>query len=95
MKIFENSKNNLMYSDTDSLVYDIRHPDIYDCINNHSMNFDLSDSKQADLKDDANKKVGPVFATAAEKAEVLWVEIKRRNDLVSAWLDSFRTEAVS
>jgi hypothetical protein len=31
---------------------------------------------------DANKKVGPILTTAAEKAEALWVEVKRRNDLV-------------
>ena len=52
-------------------------------------------AKTETLLNDANKKVGPVFATAAEKAEVLWVEIKRRNDLVSAWLVSLRTKAVS
>ena len=35
------------------------------------------------ILNDANKKVGPILTTAAEKAEILWAEIKRRNDLVS------------
>ena len=55
----ENKKGNynLIYSDTDSLLYDIRHPDIYDWISHNRENFDLSDSKRQDLKDDANKEV--------------------------------------
>jgi hypothetical protein len=32
---------------------------------------------------EANKRMGPYLTTAAVKAEALWVEIKRRNDLVN------------
>ena len=50
-------KYNLIYSDTDSLVYNIKSPDLYDWIKNNKQHFDLSDSLRTDLKDDANKKV--------------------------------------
>ena len=50
-------KYNLVYSDTDSLVYRIEHPDIYEWISNNKYYFDLSDAKRPDLKDNANKKV--------------------------------------
>ena len=46
----------MIYSDTDSLVYDIFTPDIYEWIKNNKHYFDLSDSMRPDLKDDANKK---------------------------------------
>ena len=52
---FEN-KYNLIYSDTDSLVYSIQHPDIYEWIKNNGQHFDLSDSKRSDMKDNANIK---------------------------------------
>jgi hypothetical protein len=47
----------LIYSDTDSFVYEIEHEDIYDWQkqNEHEW-FDLSDSKRLDLKSDKNKK---------------------------------------
>ena len=48
---------NLIYSDADSLVNDIRHPDIYDWINQNRYHFDLADSMRADLKYDINDKV--------------------------------------
>ncbi len=32
---------------------------------------------------EANKRMGPYLTEAGKKAEVLWVEIQRRNDLVS------------
>ena len=32
---------------------------------------------------EANKKMGPYLTEVGKKAEVLWAEIKRRNDLVS------------
>jgi hypothetical protein len=48
---------NLIYSDTDSLVYSIQHPDIYQWIRDHSHHFDLSESKRSDMKDNSNKKV--------------------------------------
>ncbi len=32
---------------------------------------------------EANKRMGPYLTTAGVKAEALWVEIKRRNDLVN------------
>ena len=50
-------KYNLLYSDTDSLVYDIQHRDIYDWIKTNKSYFDLSDSMRPDLKDDANNIV--------------------------------------
>ena len=52
---------NLIYIDTDSLVYDIMHHDIYEWISQHREHFDLSDSKRADLQDDTNKKVSGKF----------------------------------
>ena len=50
----ENS--NLIYSDTDSLVYSIKHPDIYEWIKENREHFDLSDSVRPDMKDTSNKK---------------------------------------
>ena len=55
-KNFE-GKCNLIYTDTDSLVCDIRHHGIFEWISQHREHFDLSDSKRADLQDDTNKKV--------------------------------------
>ena len=48
---------NFIYGDTDSLVHNIYHNDIYDWIKNNKVYFDLSDSLRDDLKDDTNKKV--------------------------------------
>ena len=59
-KNFE-GKYNLIYTDTDSLVYDIRHNDIYEWIGQHREHFNLSDSKRPDLQDDTNKKVSGKF----------------------------------
>ena len=53
---FEN-KYNLIYSDTDSLVYNIKCADVYKWIGEHKQYFDLSDSKRPELKDDSNQKV--------------------------------------
>jgi len=53
---FENNYN-LIYSDTDSLVYDIKTDDLYDWISKNKTYFDLSESVQPHLKDNANKKV--------------------------------------
>ena len=55
-KNFE-GRYNLIYSDTDSFVYYIKHNDIYDWIKNNKHHFDLSDSLRPDLKDNTNKKV--------------------------------------
>jgi hypothetical protein len=55
-KNFE-SNYNLIYSDTDSLVYSIQHPDIYQWIRDNGQHFDLSDSKRSDMRDNTNKKV--------------------------------------
>ena len=55
-KEFE-GKYNLLYSDTDSLIYDIRDPDIYKWIGNNKDHFDLSDSLRPELKNNKNKKV--------------------------------------
>ena len=55
-KNFENQYN-LIYSDTDSMVYSIQHDDIYEWIKNNKEHFDLSDSSVPELKDNTNKKV--------------------------------------
>jgi len=52
---FEN-KYDLIYSDTDSLVYRIETPDIYKWMKDNKTHFDLSDSCLSWLKDDENKK---------------------------------------
>lgn len=51
---FENNYE-LIYSDTDSLTYNIKHPDVYKWVKDNSSHFDLSDDKY--MKDDTNKKV--------------------------------------
>ena len=55
-KNFE-GKYNLIYTDTDSLVYGTRHHDIFEWISQHREHFDLSDSKRPELHNDTNKKV--------------------------------------
>ena len=55
-KEFE-GKYNLIYSDTDSLVYNIRCDDFYEWQRKNKHHFDLSESKRPELKDDTNKKV--------------------------------------
>ena len=52
---------NLIYIDTDSLVYAIRHHDIFEWITQHRAYFDLSDSKRPELQDDTNQKVSGCF----------------------------------
>ncbi len=47
----------LLYSDTDSVVYRLIVPDIYQWVGNYKEHFDLSESQRGDLKDDTNKKV--------------------------------------
>ncbi|MFM7986784.1 MAG: hypothetical protein ACKPKO_46465, partial [Candidatus Fonsibacter sp.] len=47
---------NLIYSDTDSLVYSIQNVDIYEWIKQNKQHFDLSDSIRPDMKDNTNKK---------------------------------------
>jgi hypothetical protein len=59
-KEFE-GKYNLMYSDTDSMVYNIEHPDIYKWIGESKKHFDLSDSLNPEIKDNTNKKVLGMF----------------------------------
>jgi hypothetical protein len=59
-KEFE-GKYNLIYSDTDSFVYNIEHPDIYKWIGENNRYFDLSDSLNNDIKNKANKKVLGMF----------------------------------
>ena len=54
-KHFE-GRYHLIYSDTDSLVYVIRHEDIYKWIKENSEHFDLSESIMVELKDNTNKK---------------------------------------
>ena len=48
---------NLIYSDTDSIVYTIQHDNIYQWIKENKTHFDLSDTVREDLKDDENNKV--------------------------------------
>ncbi len=47
----------LLYSDTDSYVYNLIHHDIYEWMKEHKEYFYLSDSVRDDLKDNTNKKV--------------------------------------
>jgi hypothetical protein len=49
-------KYNLIYSDTDSLVYSLEHEDIYEWIKHNKEQFDLSDSIRDDLKDNTHRK---------------------------------------
>ena len=51
-----NNKYDLIYSDTDSLIYNIRTDDIYDWIKNNKDHFDLGGSQRKDLKYDQNNK---------------------------------------
>lgn len=55
-KEFENQYN-LIYSDTDSLVYNIYTNDLYKWIGEHKQYFDLSESVRPELVDNTNKKV--------------------------------------
>ena len=57
--IEENFKDryNLIYSDTDSMVYEIFDNDMYKWMKEHSEHFDLSESSKEWLKDSTNKKV--------------------------------------
>jgi len=48
---------NLLYSDTDSLVYNIKTPDVYDWMSKNKNYLDLSDCVRPELKDNTNKKV--------------------------------------
>ena len=51
--------NNLIYTDTDSLIYSIKHEEIYiyKRIKENKYHFDLSDSIRMELKDNTNNKV--------------------------------------
>ena len=44
------------YGDTDSFVYNIKHPDIYEWIQENSQYFDLSYYVREDMRSDENKK---------------------------------------
>lgn len=46
----------LLYSDTDSMVYQIFTEDIYEWVKENRQHFDLSDSIRDDMKDNTNKK---------------------------------------
>ena len=50
-----NNNYNLLYSDTDSLIYSINHDDIYEWIKNNKHCFDLFDSLRPDLQDNSYK----------------------------------------
>jgi hypothetical protein len=54
-------KYNLIYSDTDSFVYNIEHHDIYKWVYENKQHFDLSDSLNKDIQDNMNKKVLGMF----------------------------------
>ena len=51
----------LIYSDTDSLVYNIKHPDIYEWVKNNKQHFDLASSLRPDLFDVTNDKALGIF----------------------------------
>ena len=51
----------LLYGDTDSFIYLINHPDIYNWIKENKQHFDLSESLNSDIKNDDNKKVEGKF----------------------------------
>jgi hypothetical protein len=55
-KNFEN-RYNLIYTDTDSLIYQIYDEDVYDWVKKNKHHFDLSDSLRPELKNNENKKV--------------------------------------
>ena len=46
----------LLYSDTDSMVYQIFTDDVYEWVKENRQHFDLSDSIREDMKDNTNKK---------------------------------------
>ena len=48
-------KYDVVYGDTDSLVYYFQHEDIYERIKNNKQYFDLSESLRPDLHDNTNK----------------------------------------
>ena len=50
-------KHKKLYGDTDSGVYAIEHPDIYEWMKENKEHFDMSDMVRADLKDNTNKNV--------------------------------------
>jgi hypothetical protein len=50
-------RHHLLYSDTDSLVYELQHENIYDWVWRNKSLFDLSDMERANMKDNENKKV--------------------------------------
>ena len=52
---------NLIYTDTDSLVYSIFHPNIYGWVKENKQHFDLSDSVNINIKDQTNKKALGMF----------------------------------
>ena len=54
-KNFE-GRYNLIYTDTYSLVYAIKHHDIFNWISQHMEHFDLSDNRRPELQDDTNKR---------------------------------------
>ena len=54
-KEFKN-KYDLIYSDTDSMVYNFKHNDIYEWIKHNKHHFDLTSSLRPDLVDDTNDK---------------------------------------
>ena len=51
------NKHKKLYSDTDSGVYLIEHPDIYEWMKENREHFDLSETVRRDLQDNTNKKV--------------------------------------
>ena len=56
-KEFE-GKSNLIYSDTDSFVYNIEHPDIQKWVGENNKYFDLSDSLKKEIQNNNNKVLG-------------------------------------
>ena len=54
-------KHHLLYSDTDSLIYEIMTDDIYDWCKKNKQYFDLSECKRKEIHSDENKKILGMF----------------------------------
>ena len=87
---FQN-KYELIYSDTDSMVYNFKHPNIYEWIKNKKI-FDLSESERPDLKDNTNKKVLGKFKD--EKNSLLITEFLALNPKVYSFKYQYDLESL-
>ena len=89
---------NLIYTDTDSLVYHIRHHDMFEWISQNRVHFDLSDSNRPDLQDNTNKKVVGKFKRQDRKRSSLRYDWVNREDGTQApgylhwWRDRYKEQ---